>query len=204
MGTAVENEFKFTTDDISIKDSSIKALEEYLVENDIVFSMKNKQSIDSYFDTDSFRLYSEGCTMRRKVSSNGKIKLTAKKPISNEFGMMSRKETERTSDGSLEDLWDFIKKEYPEITIEEEPVFLLENERISYDLDDGTNLSFDHCIYVSGEDRKGFLEIELECMSDSVERDFDSSGLCDFALELGFEQTTKSKYERGVEWLRSL
>ena len=204
MGTAVENEFKFTTDDISIKDSSIKALEEYLVENDIVFSMKNKQSIDSYFDTDSFRLYSEGCTMRRKVSSNGKIKLTAKKPISNEFGMMSRKETERTSDGSLEDLWDFIKKEYPEITIEEEPVFLLENERISYDLDDGTNLSFDHCTYVSGDDKKGFLEIELEFMSDSVERDFDSSGICDFVSELGFEQVTKSKYERGVEWLRSL
>ncbi len=80
----------------------------------------------------------------------------------------------------------------------------MECERAAYDLDNGTNLSIDLCTYVSGKKRKDFLEIELECMSDVVNRDFDSEGLCDLALELGFEQVTRSKYQRGVEWLRAL
>ena len=139
--------------------------------------------------------------LRRKVSSTGKIKLTVKRPISNKHGIMSREETERTSDGSYEDLCEFVHEVIPDIEIRRQPIFTLECERAAYDLDNGTNLSFDVCTYVHGERRKDFLEIELECMSDSVKRDFDSDGICDLVQNMGFKQVTKSKYQRGIEWL---
>ena len=204
MVTAVENEFKFTTDDCSNVEHILQELESYLIEKDIIYSYRTKQSVDSYFDSKHLLLYSAGCMLRRKVSSTGKIKHTFKEPISNDYGMMSRQETERTSDGSFKDLCNFVREIYPDINIEEQPVFTMECERAAYDLDNGTNLSIDLCTYVSGKKRKDFLEIELECMSDVVNRDFDSEGLCDLALELGFEQVTRSKYQRGVEWLRAL
>jgi len=205
MGNNVENEFKFTLEGCQDCSSITKRLEQYLDEHGVPYSEKIRQSVDSFFDTEDFRIYEDDCVLRRKVSSNGKIKLTIKKPISNEFRMMSRQEIEVPSDGSIEEIRAFAAEYLPGMEVGEEPVLVSECERTSIKYEDGSciKLSVDACSYLDGGSRKDFCEIELESIDDSTQRDFDAIGMCDFITdELGFVTVTESKYRRGIKWLR--
>ena len=204
MVTAVENEYKFTKDSVSDTDRIIEELRGYLKDHDIPFKEKSKHSVDEYFDTPEMFLYERDCILRRKTSSDGKVKLTAKKPKSNGCGMMSRIETEALSDGSLEELLSFFEDNYAGYILEKEPVLLIEAERTAFDYKDGSGvkLSFDSCTYKADGRSHRFYEIEVESMDDDLERDFDAIGILDFIeKDLNFERTIKSKYARGVEWL---
>ena len=202
MGTAVENEFKFTSYEHLDADIIIDKLMTFLSQHRISYNLKSKHSVDSYFDTTDFDLYKMDCILRRKNSSNGKIKLTMKRPMSNELGMMSRLEIERASDGSFDDLMDFFHNEFPSMTIDDDPVLYIDCDRTAFDYTDGSNikLSLDHCFYMFKDNKKDFFEIELESMDDHTKRDFDSIGILDFIESLEFQQVTVSKYQRGIQW----
>ncbi|MBR4202779.1 MAG: hypothetical protein IKQ93_04305, partial [Candidatus Methanomethylophilaceae archaeon] len=79
-------------------------------------------------------------------------------------------------------------------------------ERTAFYYTDGADvmLTFDTCRYISGKRRKDFLEVEIESMGKSTERGFDHIGMRDFVKELSFYPVTKSKYQRGIEWIQSL
>ncbi len=206
MGTAVENEFKYTSDRDIDAGLLVERLEVFLKDRSVPFKKKVKRSKDLYFDSADMELFNSERMLRMKTSENGKIKLTVKRPISNEFGMMSREEIEAASDGSMDDIVRFAGKHLPGIQIGEEPTLAIECERTAFDYLDGSGikLSFDRCIYVHGDASKTFYEIELESMNESTERDFDEIGMCGFIEEtLGFEPVTKSKYQRGIEWIRA-
>ena len=202
MGTAVENEFKFTTCEHLDSDVIIDRLMTFLGQNHINYHLKSKHSVDSYFDTEDLQLFKMDCILRRKNSSNGKIKLTIKRPMSNEMGMMSRMEIERESDGTFEDLCDFLHNEFPDLNVPDSPVLYIDCDRTAFDYKDGSDikLSLDHCFYEANGNRKEFFEIELESMDDRTRRDFDRIGALDFIESLGFHQVTASKYQRGIDW----
>ena len=207
MATAIENEYKFTATGSLDADSLLHRLRTFLDGNGIKYKEKTRHSTDEYFDTPEMFLYENDCSLRRKRSSNSKIKLTAKKPGSRCSGMMSRVETERSSDGSQKDLLSFAKKNYPDYAIDLEPVVLIDTDRYAIDYDDGSEikLSLDRCIYRSGKDSCQFYEIEVESMDDDLKTDFDDIGILDFIEhDLGFTRTVKSKYTRGVEWISRL
>jgi adenylate cyclase class IV len=206
MSKAVENEFKFTTDQKLGAADTVNALESFLREHGVPFNKKGRQSTDTYYDSEDLALFHGGCILRQKNSSNGRIKLTAKKPISNEEEMMSREEIEILSDGRFESLEAFGRECFPDLVIQKEPVLTIETERTAIYYIDGTDimLSFDICRYVSGEDSKRFLEIEIESMGNATERGFDLIGMRDFVKGLSFFPVTKSKYQRGIEWIQSL
>ncbi len=199
MVEAVENEFKLTTDAPIDEDLILKRLSGYLDDHGIDYSEKVKSSEDRYFDSKDMELDSMDCILRRKNSSSGRIKLTIKRPLTNDSGMMSRREIEKRSDGSFEDLCAFSEEQFPGIMIEEEPVLIIRTTRHDFEYD-GIKLSFDICTYVDGEDTKDFHEIELESMDDSTECDFDRIGIVDFIRTLGFETTVLSKFKRGIIW----
>jgi len=204
MSNAVENEFKFTTDRHIDAMAVIDRLESFLRDHDVTYTKKNRSSVDTYFDSKDLELFNSGCSLRNKVSSNGKIKLTAKKPISSNKGVMSRKEIEKPSDGSLRSVKSFGAQIFPNIVIRDEPSLTLESERTAFYYEDEGNeimLSFDKCRYISGRLSKEFLEIEIELMGDNEEKDFDHIGLERFITEdLSFKSVTKSKYQRGIDW----
>ena len=204
MGSAVENEFKFTTDREIDGEAVVRELVSFLKMNNVDYSMKTKHSVDTYYDSGDLTLYMSDCILRLKNFPNGKMILTAKRPISIDNDMMSRKETERESDGSLEDVCAFASSEFPDIIVSPQPSLILECDRTSIAYGDGIDLTFDCCTYIFGERKKGFYEIELECMSDRTDTDFDRIRIRGFIKEhLGFEPVTKSKYRRGVEWSRA-
>ncbi len=205
MTSAVENEFKFTTDRKLDEDAAVKELLSFLDNNSIPYRLRTKHSVDRYYDTADLAIYRMDSIVRMKHSSNGKIKLTLKKPISKDDGMMSRKEIERVSDGTFSDICNFAGEVFPDLVLSEEPSIELECSRTSIDYEDGSEikLSFDHCTYLHGNLRKDFFEIELEFMSDSTATDFDRLGICGFVENhLGFVPTVKSKYQRGIEWIQ--
>ena len=207
MGEAVENEFKFTAEGKQDIAALSARMEGFLQDSGVVYSKKAKRSVDSYFDTSDQRVYESDCILRRKVSENGKVKLTIKRPITNEYQMMSRQEIEVSSDGRFEEIAAFSEEYLPGLQIEEEPILNLECERIAFDYKDGSGikLSLDSCTYVSNDHRKDFCEIELESMGDSTQSGFDSIGICDFVTkDLGFTPVTESKYRRGIQWIRGL
>ena len=207
MSKAVENEFKFTTDRISDKRAIMDGLESFLEDHDVKYKVRTRLSVDTYYDSKELDLYRSGCSLRNKASSKGKFKLTAKRPISNEKGVMSREEIEDSSDGSFRSLEAFGKMVFPGVKIQKQPVLTLKSERVAfYYIDEGNEimLSLDVCKYVSGDLSKDFLEIEIEFMGDSAENGFDSLGLSRFVTDkLRFESVTKSKYQRGMEWISS-
>ena len=207
MSKAVENEFKFTTDRIDDRRAIMDGLESFLEEHDVRYKVRTRSSVDTYYDSIDLDLYRSGCSLRNKVSSKGKVKLTAKRPISNEKGVMSREEIEDRSDGSFRSLEAFGKMVFPGVTIQKRPVLTLKSERVAfYYIDEGNEimLSLDVCKYISGDLSKDFLEIEIEFMGDSAENSFDSLGLSRFVTDkLRFESVTKSKYQRGMEWISS-
>ena len=96
---------------------------------------------------------------------------------------------------------------FPGVKIQKQPVLTLKSERVAfYYIDEGNEimLSLDVCKYVSGDLSKDFLEIEIEFMGDSAENGFDTLGLSRFVTDkLRFESITKSKYQRGMEWISS-
>lgn len=205
MAEAVENEFKFTTDKNLDDDSVTEELISFLKSKGIPFAVRKKHSVDRYYDSVDLALYRSDCIMRMKTTSKGKIKLTAKKPISGDGALFSRREVERSSDGSFGDVLAFAGEEFPWIELEEEPALVLECFRTSIDYTDGSgiNLSYDHCTFIHGNDRKDFREIELECMSDSACSDFDETGILDIIEEsLGFHPASESKYRRGIDWIK--
>jgi inorganic triphosphatase YgiF len=203
---AVENEYKFTCDGYGNAEGLISELESFVVRKGVPYKKKVKSSVDYYYDDKDLSLYCADCCLRKKVSANGKIKLTAKRPISRGDGMLSREEIERTSDGTLKDLKAFCNEQFPSLDMEREPVLTAECERTAFDYQDGSELklSFDVVNYVRGPLRYRFYEIELESMDDSECRDFDTIGLIPFITDhLGFEPATGSKYRRGVDWIDS-
>jgi len=199
---AVENEFKFTSEKDLDPGSVAESLRSFLSSKNVPFKEKSKQSVDLYFDTEGLDLYKEDCILRQKTSSNGKIKLTVKRPISNEMRMMSREEIETESDGSWERVLSFSEEHLPGRIVLEKPSLTIECERIAFDYKDGSGikLSLDVCDYVDGPTKKRFYEIELESVDDSTNREFDSIGMCQFIEDLGFAPVTESKYRRGVAW----
>jgi len=207
MATAIENEYKFIATGDLDAESLMHRLRTFLDGNGVRYREKTRHSTDEYFDTPEMFLYEKDCSLRRKRSSNSKIKLTAKRPGSRCSGMMSRVETERSSDGSQKDLLSFAKKNYPDYVIDLEPVVLINTDRFAIDYDDGSGikLSLDRCTYISGERSCQFYEIEVESMDDNLRTDFDDIGILEFIEnDLGFKRTVKSKYTRGVEWLSGL
>lgn len=204
MNKATENEYKFTCmGEMSASDVAEK-LRSFLDSAGITYEERTRRSVDTYYDSDDLVLYRSDCSLRQKISNNGKIKLTIKRPVSKDGGVMSREEIEIRSDGSLESVKSFCGQYFPDLRIGDIPVVSVENERYAFNYTDGSGimLSLDSCQYVSGERRMRFYEIEIESMDDDVQRDFDSIGLCGFVRGLGFEPTVKSKYCRGVEWVR--
>jgi len=205
MTKTTENEYKFTNMGEMSAAEVVGRLRSFLDSSGVTFEEKTRKSVDTYYDSDDLVLYRSDCSLRQKVSSNGKIKLTIKRPVSKDGGVMSREEIEIRSDGSLESVKSFCGQYFPDLRIGDIPVVSVENERYAFNYTDGSGimLSLDSCEYVSGERRTKFYEIEIESMDDGVQRDFDSIGLCGFVKdELGFEPTVKSKYCRGVEWVR--
>ena len=198
---SVENEYKYTRSADADAYALIDRLESFLVENDVPFKRKSRVAVDSYFDSEDLDLFKADCCLRRKVSSKGKIKLTMKRPISKEDGLMSREEIEEPSDGSISEVLRFGRLHFPDIDIGEEPVLMIECERIAFEYLDGSGLklSFDTVEYVRPQGPEGYFEIELESMDDCECRDFDSLGIVRFIRDkLGFEPATDSKYRRGM------
>ncbi len=202
----VENEFKFTTDRKLEPADVINSLESFLKDHSIPYEKKVRQSQDRYYDSNTLELYRKGCSLRQKNTFKGKVKLTAKKPLSNEGEMMSREEIEMPADGRFMTLKAFGKGCFPDITIEKDPVLQMRTERTAFYYTDGADvmLTFDTCRYISGKRHKDFLEVEIESMGKSTERGFDHIGMRDFVKELSFYPVTKSKYQRGIEWIQSL
>ena len=202
----VENEFKFTTDKKLDANEVIDSLESYLKEHSVPYEKKVRQSKDRYYDTNTLELYRKGCSLRQKNTFRGKIKLTAKKPLSNEEEMMSREEIEMPADGRFMTLKAFGKGCFPDVTIEKEPVLKMSTVRTAFYYTDGADvmLTFDTCKYISGNTSKNFLEIEIESMGKSTMREFDHIGMRKFVKGLSFYPVTKSKYQRGIEWVQSL
>lgn len=206
MSKAVENEFKFTTDQRLSPDDIVGSLESFLNEHSITYKKKIRQSTDRYYDSEDLALFKRGCSLRQKNTSKGKFKLTAKRPISNECEMMSREEIEKPSDGSFRALESFGRECFPNVSIQKEPLVTILTERVALYYADGSDImvSFDSCRYVSGIHSKAFLEIEIESMNETTERGFDHLGMRDFVKDLKFSPVTKSKYQRGIEWVQSL
>ena len=203
MGTAIENEFKFTTDRELDEDVILGRIKKFLNEKGIAYTVEEKDSTDAYYDTDGLDLYRTNRTLRMKRKSDGSYKLTAKEPVSNAEGVMSRKETEKRSNGSFEDLVEFVKKQMPDISILERPSLTLETHRVSIGFDN-VDLAFDRCIFFHDGDSKTFHEIELELVSGETDSGFDNFGLAGFVEdELQFERATESKYHRGIDWIRT-
>jgi DNA-binding HxlR family transcriptional regulator/uncharacterized protein YjbK len=204
---AVENEYKFISDGNGDSAALISELESYLSRKGIPYKRKSRQSMDYYFDSEDMSLFSSDCSLRKKISSNGKIKLTAKRPISKDSGLLSREEIERLSDGSFKDLKSFAKDQFPSVKIEEKPALCAQCERTAFDYRDGSGLmlSFDVVRYVQDPYALRFYEIELESMDNTENRDFDEIGLIPYITDhMGFEPATGSKYRRGIQWKMSL
>ncbi len=203
MGNAVENEYKFTSDDVSLADDIVDDLRTFLLSHGVVFSEKTRTSVDSYFDTADLQLYRMDCILRRKVSQNGKCKLTVKRPISNSGDMMSRQEIEIVSSGELGEIMDFAYEHFPDLDISEVPSLTIESERTAFSYQDGSEikLSLDVCRYIKDGRHRDFLEIELESMDKGTRRGFDTIGIIGhITTGLGFVCVTESKYRRGVAW----
>jgi inorganic triphosphatase YgiF len=178
-------------------------MEAFLQESGMPYKKKSKSSLDTYYDTKNHALYAKDCSLRRKISSKGKVKLTLKRPISNDLGMMSREEIEIMSDGSLESLKEFAAPYFPGLKIADMPALTVLNTRTAFEYKDGSGikLSIDDCRYVDGHNTLDFYEIELESMDGDIHRGFDTIGILDFiSSDLGFKLTVQSKYSRGIAW----
>ena len=199
---AVENEYKFTSDrgDAS---ACLSELESFLQGTGKEYAVSTKLSTDYYYDSVKMEITLSGCFIRKRVYSDGKCKLTVKRPISAD-GIMSREEIERTSDGSYQGLQSFCDECFPGVVLNDDPSLINRCERTVFTLDDGSGakLSFDMCQYAFGDRRKDYLEIEYEIVSDAVKREFDDIGLVDFVTRsLRFVPVTESKYTRGLKWI---
>ncbi len=206
MSVAVENEFKFTRTKAIDVVRTLQMMRDFLKDHGIEYKEKTKRSTDEYYDSEGLELYDSNCSLRKKVSENGKIKLTAKSLRSNEMEMMSRTEVEVPSDGSFRETVEFAAKQFPSVVIEKEPVISLNTQRTAFDYLDGSGikLSFDSCEYFRDYRSTVFYEIEVESMDDAVKWDFDEIDVCSFIRDgLGFDPVVTSKYQRGVLWLKS-
>ena len=198
---AVENEYKFTSDDAD-PEFCISALESFLKDAGAVYSKAVKSYLDRYYDSDGLEIAGKGCFIRERIYRDGKCKLTVKRPISVN-GAMSREEIERASDGTFGTLSDFCDECFPGMILCKDPVLTNVCERTIFSLENefGIKLSFDMCQYVDGDKTKDYSEIELEVVSDTVVSDFDEFGVKVFVTDaLGFRQVTESKFIRGLRW----
>ncbi len=196
---AVENEYKFMSDR---KDFSAcrSELESFLKRSGKQFTTNTKQSTDRFYDSEQMEITSKGCFIRQKTYPDGKCKLTVKKPISIN-GAVSREEIERVSDGTHQDLQCFCDECFSGVVLTETPTLVIDCERTEYAFEDMSNISIDKCQYISGTNRKDYLEIEYEVVSDTTMTAFDCIGLNDFVTEvLKFEPVFESKYVRGLRW----
>ena len=198
---AVENEYKFTSDRADA-DECLSALRTFIDNSGIPYSISFKSYTDTYYDSNGMGITSDGCFIRKRIYSNGKCKLTVKKPISVN-GPMSREEIEKVTDGSFGSLQEFCDECFFSIVLDPVPKLTNVCERTVFSLDDGSGikLSFDKCQYADVDRRKEYLEIELEVLSDAVVTDFDRIGLVDFVINsLNFTRVYESKYVRGLRW----
>ena len=198
---AVENEYKFTSDRTDIS-ACLSELESFLRSTGIQYSVQKKQSTDHYYDSEQMEITSRGCFIRKRTYSDGKCKLTVKRPISVN-GDITREEIERPSDGTHSELQGFCDECFPGVVLNEMPTLTNDCERTVFAFEDksGAKLYFDKCQFVSGPNFRDFLEIEYEIVSDKVMADFDDMGLIDFVTRvLGVKPVSESKYLRGLKW----
>ena len=201
----VENEYKFTSDDVPDVYLCIASIKTFLKKKNLDYSVSEKHITDYYYDSKNMEITDTGCFLRKRIDKSGKCKLTIKKPISNKESM-SREEIERESDGSFGDLMDFSAAHYPVVEVIDDPMLVLLSDRTVFSMKDGTDakLTFDVCKYIDGSRSKSFWEIEFEIITDDAQSDFDTYGIKDFITNgLGFKTVTESKYSRGLKWKRS-
>ncbi len=201
----IENEYKFTSDSADPV-QCIGRLRSFLQSSGIPFSESDRSYTDRYFDSSAMEITAAGCFLRQRTYSDGRCKLTVKRPISGE-GAMIREETERSSDGSFGDLQSFSGECFPGVEIESLPALVNVCRRTVFAYGDGSGikLSFDMCQYAKSNRRKDYSEIELECVSDRSMGDFDTVGVSRIVTEeLNFSPVHESKYVRGLKWKDSL
>ncbi len=201
----IENEYKFTSDSAE-PERCIGGLRSFLRSSGIPFEESDRSYTDRYFDSSAMEITSAGCFLRQRIYSDGRCKLTVKRPVSSE-GAVAREETERVSDGFFEDLQAFSRECFPGVEIEPLPTLVNVCRRTVFAYGDGSGikLSFDMCQYARSNRRKDYSEIELECVSDGIVKDFDTAGVSRFVTEeLGFSPVHESKYVRGLRWMENL
>ncbi len=198
----VENEYKFTSENVPDVKLCIVSIEAFLKRRNIDYSISEKQNTDYYYDSKNMEITDSGCFLRKRVSKNGTCKLTIKKPISNK-GSMSREEIEIESDGSFEDLVKFSESSFSNVILVDSPTLVIVSDRLVFSINDEMNakMMFDVCKFIDDSKSKSFWEIELEVISDNAKTDFDVHGIGDFITnDLGFRAITESKYSRGLKW----
>ncbi len=204
-GPSLENEYKFTSDSADPA-QCIGKLRFFLESSGMPFDESERSYTDRYYDSSGRGITSTGGFLRQRTYSDGRGKLTVKRPVSTD-GKMVREEIERTTDCSFDDLREFSNKYFPGVDIDSIPTLVNVCRRTVFAYRDGSGikLSFDMCQYVVNDTRKDYAEIELECISDHSLEDFDGIGVSHFVTEeLHFSPVQESKYVRGLRWMEDL
>ena len=225
-----ENELKITpSTNLQIKFQALEINEEEIL-NDIknvlglggfeLTSENSKETLDTYFDSDTFALKKANCLLRRRQNSHdkqGKSVLTVKLQKKREEGEFVRDEYEEefsNSDFNLEKLANFSKfrknilSDYTDIIFS--PKIIISTLRKNYLVTKNNQkfrLSLDRFIFENcknQEKSKEKFEIELEALNDFAIEEIPK--IKKYSLELliksDFTYSSHSKYESAVQYFK--
>lgn len=206
----INNQLKYVGDATNVLEKLYKSLDLLNIAHD--GSSKEIVQRDRYFDTRQRLLERGGCSLRIRENKSGKY-LTAKKPISSGQAALKRHEYEEkvSGKGDVDKLVaDCFRSYFPEYA--GEPVSeILQVKNTRYQTDISTPLHsyalcFDKYEYFcrqSGEGGDPQYEIEIEQIDgDDIDADPDIKRLSTLLTDLlGFQVESRSKYQKGVDWL---
>lgn len=135
----IENEYKFTSDSAD-PEQCIGRLRSFLESSGIPFEESDRDCTDRYYDSSDMEITSAGCFLRQRTYSDGRCKLTVKRPVSSD-GKMVREEIERTSDGSFGELQQFSEEHFPGVAIDPLPSLVNVCRRTVFAYSDGRGSS---------------------------------------------------------------
>ncbi len=205
MESEIEREIKLTLADGNSAEIMDKALKDPFVAGGNVFI--SEHYTDFYYDTPDGFLYSSSGSLRVREFNDGKRRFTFKSFVSDEDGILTRKESEGTIvESDEETIRKIVNKIHPGYEGEMNHVLTLETHRWMMSTSLYYIVCIDNCRYIDPADKNKvlpFVEVEIESMREPIEYSDDMRNFIS-TMESSFGMTvvTDSKYKRGYTAIR--
>ena len=210
FNSSFNNQLKYTQNSES-PEAKIRAILGIL-DIKIISKTERVEQKDIYYDTQNREILQNKNSLRIR-NIDGKLpEITSKHFISSNYGQFHRIEDSEviSSDDYCTALLENVKKYFPELTIQTKPVVTVINNRIFFNIKTKKAI-YQFCLdkfYFTSEDgarSDDFYEIEIEHDSSKKVKKKDDPQLKKLSIifrdVIGFTETEKNKYEKGVDWI---